>query len=263
MALDPETLKAISDAVKQALPEVITTVVQTAIAPINEQLEAQQHNSKKLSEAIASIPDQLNERFEAIKPSLEFIAEVKKEYEESENKSDNKPVAGDAIAKLRQEYEDKLNGFQQQLAERDTALQQREAAERQLKMRSEALDLMRGLGAIRPNTEKDLLTLLESRGMLIEDGDRYVVKGPDKFGEPTKLELKDILPKMLESDFAHFAVPRGGTGTDAAPSNNGNNGASKLKLDGMSAQDVYNNYNTKEGREALNAQLREQYAASR
>lgn len=266
MPLDPEIQKAIADTVKEQL----TSVFGEAVKPLTEQLEKQQHDSKKLSEAFTtlstSIPEIFDERLKDIKPSLDFIGEVKKEYEAEQNSTtENKPVDGDTsklreaiLAEIKKDYEGKLTGLQSQLDERDKETKALREADRQAKMRNEVLNAMRGLGTIRPNTEEDLLTLLEKRGLLAEEGDRYFVKSVDKFNEPTKLDFKDILPKMLESDFAHFAVPRGGTGTDGTTGSRV--APSQFNFDGMSAQDIYNAYSNDEAaQKAIISELESQY----
>jgi hypothetical protein len=264
MPLDPEIQKAIADTIKEQL----TSVFSETVKPLTEQLEKQQHDNKRLSEGFNtlsnSIPSLLDERLADIKPSLEFISEVKKEYESEQgnlvkdDKSGSDKLRASIIDEIRQEYEGKLTSVQKQLDERDNETKTLREADRQTKMRSEVLNVMRGLGAIRPNTEEDLLTLLEKRGLLVEEGDRLFVKGIDKFNEPTKLDFKDVLPKMLESDFAHFAVPRGGTGTDGTTGTR--TAPSRYNFEAMSAQDIYNLYGDDENaQKALVAELENQY----
>ena len=265
MPLDPETLKAIQDAIKESLP----TVVGEAVKPLSEQFEKIQHDNKKLSESVAnlsnSIPGMFDERLKDIKPSLDFIAEVKKEYEDERNNPtpEGQPTDADKIreailADVKKDYEGKLTAVQQQLDERDKETKALREADRQTKMRGEVLNTMRGLGTVRPNTEEDLLTLLEKRGLLVEDGDRYFVKGPEKFGEPTKAEFKEVLPKMLETDFAHFAVPRGGTGTDGTTGTRAT--SSQYNFEGMTAQEIHDRYgNNPEAQKALLTELENQY----
>ena len=253
MPLDPEIAKAIADTVKEQL----TSVFSETVKPLTEQLEKQQHDNKKLSDAVTalttSIPQQLEERFANIQPSLEFISEVKREYEAEKNnpvsgdKSDSDKLRASIIDEIKQEYEGKLTSVQTQLNERDQEAKSLRETDRQTKMRGEVLNAMRGLGAIRPNTEEDLLTLLEKRGLLVEEGDRLFVKGVDKFGDPIKTEFKDILPKMLETD--------GTTGTRATPS--------QYNFEGMSAQDIYNRYGGDENaQKALISELENQYGKS-
>ncbi|RAM47939.1 MAG: hypothetical protein C6Y22_30610 [Hapalosiphonaceae cyanobacterium JJU2] len=90
MPLDPETLKAIQDAIKESLP----TVVGEAVKPLSEQFDKIQHDNKKLSESLTSlsnyIPGIFDERLKDIKPSLDFISEVKKEYEAEQSDTDEK-----------------------------------------------------------------------------------------------------------------------------------------------------------------------------
>ncbi len=262
MPLDPEIQKAIADTVKEQL----TSVFGEAVKPLTEQLERQQHDNKKLSEAFGtlsnSIPTLLDERLKDIKPSLDFISEVKKEYEAEQNTTEDKSDSGNMreaiLAEIKKEYEGKLTRLQQQLDERDKETKTLREADRQTKMRNEVLNAMRGLGTVRPNTEEDLLTLLEKRGLLTEEGDRLFVKSLDKFGDSIKTEFKEILPKMLETDFAHFAMPRGGTGTDGSPGTRAT--PSQYNFEGMSAQDIYNRFGGDEtAQKALMTELESQY----
>jgi len=266
MPLDPEIQKAIADTVKEVFGE--------AVKPLTEKLEKQQHDNKKLSEAPStlsiSIPTLFEERFKDIKPSLDFIGEVKKEYEaesSSDKPKDNQPpqdieaLRTSIINEIKKEYEGKLNGVEKQLEERDNETKALRESDRQTKMRGEVLNAMRGLGAVRPNAEDDLLTLLEKRGLIVEEGDRLFVKGVDKFDDPIKVEFKDILPKMLETDFAHFAVPRAGTGTDGSTGTRAT--PSQYSFEGMSAQDIYNKYGADENaQKALLSELEDQYGKS-
>jgi hypothetical protein len=271
MSLDPEIAKAIADTVKEQL----TSVFSEAVKPLTEQLEKQQHDNKKLSEGFTalsnSIPNLLDERLKDIKPSLDFISEVKKEYEaeqktesaqnnpttQNNQEQDMETLRTSIVNELKQEYQNKLAGVEKQLEERDNETKALREADRQSKMRGEVLQGMRGLG-IRPNTEEDLLTLLEKRGLIVEEGDRLFVKSVDKFGDPVRTEFKDILPKMLETDFAHFAVPRAGTGTDGSTGTRAT--PSQYNFEGMSAQDIYNRYGSDENaQKALVSELENQY----
>ncbi|MHC5826218.1 MAG: hypothetical protein ACYT04_62760, partial [Nostoc sp.] len=76
--------------------------------------------------------------------------------------------------------------------------------------------------------------------------------------EPTKLDFKEVLPKMLEADFAHFAVPRGGTGTDGSTGTRAT--PSQYNFEGKTAQDIYNQYgNDEAAQKALVAELENRY----
>ena len=76
--------------------------------------------------------------------------------------------------------------------------------------------------------------------------------------DPTKAEFKDILPKMLESDFAHFSTPRGGTGTDATPSSGHAPQTSQYNFEGMTAQEIYDAYKDSPDANAAYTQALEQ-----
>lgn len=289
MSLDPEISKAIADTIREQLPQIISE----AIKPLAEQSDRQQRDYKKLSEAIAKTTELVSSQEEKITnvfTSLEKLEENKqnaaKEVEESQPKSrkrkqpiqeeldlgdvtNNKPAEIDVdalraslMAEMKQQYESKVNQIQQQLEERDKETQALREADRRTRMRNDVLASMRSLNAIRPNTEEDLLTLLEKRDLLLEEGDRLYIKSQDRFGDPVKSDIKDILPKMLETDFAHFAVPRGGTGTSATPSTP--TLSSQYNFKNMSAQQIYDNYaNDPAANKALIEALEQQYGKSK
>jgi predicted RNase H-like nuclease (RuvC/YqgF family) len=237
MSLEPEILAAIQEAVKGTITEVVK--------PLSDQLEKVQYDSGKLTEALTglstSIPSQLDERFGAINPTLEFLNELRKEVEAEQQETPKKQSEIEAaLVKAKQEYEAKFNQLQRELEERDKEAQALKEADRKSRIRNNVLAQMRGIATIRPNTEEDLLTILEKRGLIVEDGDKLFVKSTDKFGGQINAEFKDILPKMLESDFAHFAVPRGGTGTDGQPGNRTQSQGSQYDFASMTAQQIHN-----------------------
>jgi hypothetical protein len=278
MTLEPETQKAIADSIQEVLSNQLPILISESNKGLLEQIERQQRDYKKLSDSFNSISKTLSEQVEqkisSLQPSLELLEEIRKQKEEptpktrrtskeAEGIKDKADIDIDALraslmAEIKQQYETKVEEFQRQLEERDRETQQLREAERQSKMRLDALGIMRSLGTIRPNTEEDLLTLLEKRGLITEESDRLYVKTQDKFGDPAKAELKDVLPKMLDTEFAHFAVPRPGTGTSAisAPSTT----TSQYDFRGMSSQDIYNQYRQDpEAQKALIEVLEQQY----
>ena len=288
MPLDPEISQAIADALKEQIPQIVGEVIK----PFSEQIEKQQRDYKKLTESIANTSQFVtsqDEKLNKLLLSLEKLEENKqqqpsKEVEETPVKSrKRKPVQEELdlgevtnskpeididalraslMSEMKQQYESKVNQIQQQLEERDKETQALREADRRARMRNEVLASMRSLNSIRPNTEEDLLTLLEKRNLLLEEGDKLYIKSQDRFGDPVKSDIKDILPKMLESDFAHFAVPRGGTGTSATPSTP--TLSSQYNFKNMSAQQIYDNYaNDPNANKALIELLEQQYGNSR
>ena len=260
MALDPEILAAIQEAIKSTVPAVIGEVIK----PLSEGLEKVQYDNGKLSEALTglsnSIPSQLDQRFSAINPTLDFLNQLKEEAEAEQEEEPKKQSEIDAaLAKAKQDYETQIAQIRQQLEERDKETQSLRDADRRFRMRNDVLSQIRGLGTVRPNTEEDLLTLLEKRGLVVEEGDKFFIKSQDKFGGTVNAEFKDILPKMLESDFAHFAAPRGGTGTDAQPGNRAPQ-TSQYNFGGMTAQEIYDTYSKDpEAMKAYNQILEQQF----
>jgi hypothetical protein len=281
MPLDPEILAAIQDAIKSTIPAVI----EGAVKPLTEQIEIiekQQRDVKKLFDAISEsstklseqMTHQLEERFEAINPSLDFLNKLRQETEEEESAtptSAGEPrLTGDEIEEIKaslteqvkSQYESQIQQIQQQLDDRDRETQALRETDRQSRMRNEVLDQMRALGLVRSNTEGDLLTLLEKRGLLIEDkeANKLYIRSTDKFGDLVKAEFKDVLPNILETEFAHFAVPRAGTGTDATPGSRPTPQKSPYDFAKMTAQEIYDNYNKDpEAMKAYNQLLEQQF----
>lgn len=296
MALDPEISQAIIDAIKEQIPQIIPTVVGEAIKPVSEQLEKQQRDYKKLNDFLTKTTQSLtaqDEKLTTLSSSLEILEEIKQQKlaedtektqskgrrrkqvtEESiETEEQKEPVSKkqdidiDALrqslmTELKQQYEGRVNEIQRQLEERDKETQALREADRRARMKNEVLNTMRGLNLVRPNTEEDLLTLLEKRNLIVEDGDRFYVKAQDKFGDPVKAEFKDVLPKMLEEDFAHFAVPRGGTGTGATPT--APSLLAQYNFRNMTAQQIYDAYGANpDASNALIEVLEHQYGKNR
>jgi|688.fasta_scaffold24370_16 hypothetical protein len=285
MPLDPEILAAIQDAIKSTIPAILPAVIEGAVKPLTEQIEIiekQQRDVKKLFDAISEsstklseqMAHQLEERFEAINPSLDFLNKLRQETEEEESAtptSAGEPrLTGNEIEEIKaslteqvkSQYESQIQQIQQQLDDRDRETQALRETDRQSRMRNEVLDQMRALGLVRSNTEGDLLTLLEKRGLLIEDkeANKLYIRSTDKFGDLVKAEFKDVLPNILETEFAHFAVPRAGTGTDATPGSRPTPQKSPYDFAKMTAQEIYDNYNKDpEAMKAYNQLLEQQF----
>lgn len=256
MPLDPEILAAIQEAIESTVPAVVSKVIK----PLADGLEKVQYDNNKLNETINGIPAQFDQKLSTLSSVAEYVENLKKQRELEEAEKPKKQTEIEkALAQAKQDYENQINQIKQQLEERDKETQSLREAERKSRMRNDVLAQMRGLGTVRPNTEEDLLTLLEKRGLIVEDGDRFFVKSTDKFGGQVNAEFKDILPRMLESDFAHFAVPRGGTGTDGQPGNRAPQ-ASQYNFGSMTAQEIYDTYNKDpEAMKAYNQLLEQQF----
>ncbi|MFM5936710.1 MAG: hypothetical protein ACKOQ2_29230 [Dolichospermum sp.] len=270
MPLDPEILAAIQEAIKTTIPATLPAVIQEAVKPLTEQIEViekQQRDvrklvdtmpesSAKLSEQMAhQFEEKLEEKFAAMNPSLDFLNKLRQQAEESNatpasteeplrstgNEVNVEEIKASLMDQVKSQYESQILQIQQQLDERDKETQILREAERQSRMRNEVLDQMRALKMLHPNTESDLLTLLEKRGLLLEDkeANKLYIKSIDKFGDPAKAEFKDVLPKMLKAEFAHFAVPRDGTGTDATPGSRPTPQNSPYDFSSMTAQELW------------------------
>lgn len=290
MPLDPDILAAIQEAIKTTIPATLPAVIQEAVKPLTEQIEiiekqqrdvkklvdAMPGSSAKLSEQMAhQFKEELEKKFAAMNPSLDFLNKLRQEVEEESedtqtsageplrstgNEVNVEEIKASLMDQVKSQYESQILQIQQQLEERDKETQALREAERQSHMRNEVLDQMRALNTLRPNTEGDLLTLLEKRGLLLEEANKLYIKSTDKFGDPAKAEFKDILPKMLETEFAHFATPRAGTGTDATPGNRSTPQSSSYDFTKMTAQEIYDSYSKDpEAMRAYNQILEQQF----
>jgi hypothetical protein len=97
----------------------------------------------------------------------------------------------------------------------------RETIAEQQRVTAMKADVVKTLqGKVRPGTENELLTLLETSGLLVEDkvNNRYLVKGKDRFDIESSLPPEEVLPQIIASKFPHYQEARPGTGTSATPS---------------------------------------------
>jgi uncharacterized protein YoxC len=248
MALDSDTLAAIQE------------IVTAAIKPISDQLEKTVYDNSKLNQSIAHISEDLNQKITALNPMSEYVQNLKNQEEEKKVEQPKEQSKLDkAVAKVREEYEARFAQLQQQLEARDIETQKLKEADRQNRMRTDALSEMRSLGTIRANTEEDLLTLLEKRGLVVEKDDKLFIKTQGKYGEILNTPFAEILPKMLENDFAHFSTPRSGSGTDGQKSSRAPQ-TNTYRFEEMSAQEIYNRYrNDPEAMRAYDQLLEESF----
>jgi len=199
MPLDPETIAAI----QQAIKDVVPAVVAESVKPISEQLELVQHNNAKLAESVSglsqSIPEQIDGKFSAITPKLDYLEQLKlKQESEEADKPKKQTEIQKAISEVSGQYEQQLSQFRQELeAEKAEAAKLRES-DRQSRMRNDVLATMRGMKSIIPGTEEQVLILLESQGLIVEDGDKLRIKTEDRFKQPVNADFGEALPLMLE-----------------------------------------------------------------
>ena len=227
MTLDPEVLEAIQQ------------TIAASIKPVVDGLEKANYDNQKLSEAIAQTSTELNGKISALNPVTEYVQSLKSQEEQKKAEQPKEQTRLEkAVSEVKEQYELRFEQLRKELEARDLEAQKLRESERQIRIRTDILNQMRGLGTIRPNTEEDLLTLLEKRGLVVENGDKLFIRSQDKYGGQINAEFKDVLPKLLETDFAHFAVPRGGTGTDGQPTPKTPQ-TSSYGFEGMSAQQIY------------------------
>ena len=237
MPLEPDILAAIQESVS------------AIIKPLADGLDKVNHDNSKLSQAIADISNNVAQKLSTIDPVAEYVEKLKSQQEEQPPATTSSPQSqpdgkepsklDKEIAKVRAEYQSRFDKLQQQLEARDAETQRLKEAERQTRMRTNVLSEMRELGTIRPNTEEDLLTLLERRGLIAEENDKLFIKTQNKYGEVANSPFKEILPQMLENDFAHFSIPRNGTGTDGQPGQRDAARTQKYDFASMSALEIH------------------------
>ena len=177
------------------------------------QVQAEQSNSRAESTSLNWL-DSLIEEAEGLEGEEPEPETPDASYDESAlGDAANNP----AIAQLRQKLS-KLEAahtqvttqWQQEQSRREEA----ELKERINAMQTSAIqDLSVGNRVVNP---KQMLTLLIQEGRVVEQETGYVIKKTDKHGD-LFVPLKDELDNLLANDYSHFAAPRGGTGSGAAP----------------------------------------------
>jgi hypothetical protein len=118
---------------------------------------------------------------------------------------------------------------------------------------SAALETLQKSGKVR--NPKQLLTLLQSDGVVKEENGELIATSKDKYGRTQVVSLadEDFLGNLLSSDdYAHFANARPGTGTGATPGNAFTATRKHIK-EGTSTQDILSlAQNEETWKEALN-----------
>jgi len=104
---------------------------------------------------------------------------------------------------------------------------------------SAALETLQKSGKVR--NPKQLLTLLQSDGVVKEENGELIATSKDKYGRTQAVNLADeeFLGNLLNSeDYAHFANARPGTGTGGSPGTSGFTTTRKHIKEGTSTQDM-------------------------
>ena len=253
MALSEQDLQAITKSVLEsltpALGEIVGKTVDGKITELNERAIA------PLAEKISGIDleggfDRMLDRLieEADSLSVDDSADDDYTYgpDEDDTPVSNRPDP--AILRAQKELEELKAQMQQER-------QAREQAERQAqRQRLENEVVSRISDSVLPGKASELLKLLEVSGKLAEENGQLVVKGRDQYGEISK-PLTEALPTLLQSDYSHYALGRGGTGTGAAP---GNSSTPAVEFDPNAIAGAY-----KGGPQAMEAALKAAAEAER
>lgn len=250
MALSEQDLKAITDSVLQSLTPALTQMVGTtidgkmselherAIAPLAEKIEG-----INLEGGFDRMLDRLIEEADSIGGDDDS-------YDDSDE-VDETPVSSkpdpNALRALKE-----LEDLKAQVA---SERQAREQAERQAQRQRLESEVISKIGdAVLPGKASELLKLLEVSGKLVEENGQLVVKSRDQYGEISK-PITEALPTLLQSEYSHYALGRGGTGTGAAP---GMASTPSVEFDPSAIANAY-----KGGPDAMNAALKAAAEAER
>lgn len=252
-----------------------TTFFDKLGSTIADRFEQQKRDTEKFTQNLLNT--QLTESLKPINSSLEFVREVREAMEKEQSTpsapTPTAPVSAPAstsasaiapttsiadtpvapvsapqqspeFLKFQQETHQRMEELKKQVAKTEEMYKQErkqreetERAAKQSKMREEVLTAMRSNASLRPGTERQLLVLMEQEGLLTEHEGRYYVKGKDRFGDPINQELSEVLPTLLEKDYAHFAAARPGSGTGTSTSVAPK--PSAIALDNLNTNDVY------------------------
>lgn len=240
---------AILEQVQEKLNGLDRSIASRIPQMIDERLKASDEKLKETLTPLESLktlgnPDEwFSSKIDAY---LEKLAEeAAKEEQASKGQEGRKPNEPDPeLTAVRQELEQlraQREKDQQEFRAAIKAEQDRQAdllRQSQLKdMRAAARQKISGL--VHPGAEDDFLKLLEDKGILVEDGDNFVIKSKDNYGE-VKLPLEQGVPDLLKNQFGYFVPPRPGTGTGSGPSSTSSAPpATQILKPELPAQDIY------------------------
>lgn len=220
--------KAMSGMAKRLIVDEVPKAIASQFGTFEEKLSSLQYDENKQRQLLRTEMDAW----------LEELNKQAADEEETEKKSsgknnNSKPDNSQPYNELNTRFAEQVKTLEQmkqrlEAAEKIAATERENrekiAAEQRVSaMEEKVLQQLRG--KVRPNTEKQLLTLLKQEGKLVEDSEnnQYLLKGKDEYGIDANVGIDKALPDLIRANYPHFEDVRPGTGTSAsAGSNNGN-----------------------------------------
>lgn len=265
MPLDPEVLAAIQEAVKVSVTEPFEKL-ETKIEATRREFSKSQNSLKEEITGIinTSLDAELTKKLEPYQANLQFIEEVKTEYEKElqqqgkeedndsqetqKSKRSKKSQVEDATEveqRLRKEFEDKLAEDRKRVTDLEIQLKadQEKARLEQEKaltttLRNEALNKIRETNLVSSGKEARLLALLEQDGKLVKTEQGFKIASKDKFGDDIQVDIQELLPDLIKNSYDEYSIPRGGTGTGGQQGSRVSNTPVR-DFSGLSAQQIY------------------------
>jgi len=273
MSFSPEQQEQLNTMLDSKLVTLLGQVVET----FDERMEKQRRDNSKQTEGFLNsfitekLPEVLSERLMPIQKNLEFLESVKTEWEKEEEESNlsqqvsnnneeqtqrnpnhqqqsnSSSVASSEMIALQRRLEEMKGQLDktEKLAQEERG--KREKAEGESRKQEMYNSAVESIGrhnkdnpnlSILPGREKQLLTLLQSDGLLIEENGGFRVKTRDRYGDEVLIPFQDSIPSLLEKEYSHFVSPRSGTGTGASQGTNNSNGS--FSIGNLSPEEILN-----------------------
>lgn len=197
----------IQEALKEALPESLKDYTQTVLKPqLEDVLEESRGWLDDLIDEAESLDDDDDEGGDDDGEGFEFDFGF-----EGSSDDEGNDVTNDRAYQTLKKQIDQLK------AEKEAERQQREETEAKAARDSMMNAAIEGIsGTKRVTNSKHFLTALQTDGKVIEKDGQMFVKGKDKYDMDALLPLNEsTINDLLATDYSHFDLARGGTGTDA------------------------------------------------
>jgi hypothetical protein len=225
--------KSLSGMAKRLIVDEVPKAIANQFAPLEEKLNGLQFDEDKQRSLLRSEMDgwleELNKQatLEDQGSETESEAEGKKGGKKGEKQATERVVEAAALQDLRNQIAEQTK-VAEAMKQRVEAAEKQAADERRVRetiaeqqrlaqMDEKVLQELRG--KVRPNTERQLLTLLKNDGILVEDKDKneFLIKTKDEYGLDTMLGISAAAADIIRQNYPHYEDVRPGTGTSAMP----------------------------------------------
>ncbi|MBL1177654.1 hypothetical protein [Pantanalinema sp. GBBB05] len=215
MEITKEDLEALIDAkVEAKLKDYTQTVVKPQMEDVLEQAqEGYEAWIDDLIDEVESMPDADGSDDDDDEGEFDFGFDTVA----SDDDDDEGNMANDRA------YQQLKRQIDQLKAEKEAEQKQREEAEAKAARDSMMNAAIEGIsGTKRVTNSKHFLTALQTDGRTVEKDGQMFIKGKDKYGMDALLPLNETaINDLLATDYSHFDLARGGTGTGATPASGG------------------------------------------